>query len=88
MEARIKSQIMTFFKIGGFHLRSEIALLLVAKIKDLSEEDRKEFIDRIFSSIQNQTLETANIEKEHMIDAIRVSLVEQHFKQLISKVLL
>lgn len=80
MEARIKSQVMTFFKIGGFHLRSEVALLLVAKIKDLSEDDRKEFIDKIFSSIQNQTLETANIEKDHMIAAIRVSLIKRNIE--------
>jgi hypothetical protein len=73
MEARVKSQVMTFFKISGFHLRTEVALLLVEKIKDLPDQERKEFIDKIFSSVQNQTLETANIEKEHMLAAIRVS---------------
>lgn len=72
MEARIKTQVMTFFKISGFHLRSEVALMLVEKIKDLQDQERKDFIDKIFSSIQNQTLETANIEKEHMLSAIRV----------------
>lgn len=77
MDTRIKSQVMSFFKIGGFHVRSEVALLLVAKIRDMSEEARQEFIDKIFSSIQNQTLETANIEKEHMIAAIRVSLISE-----------
>lgn len=73
MEARVKSQVMTFFKIGGFHLRSEVAMPLVEKIKALPDQERKELIDRIFSSIQNQTLETASIEKEHMTAAIRVS---------------
>lgn len=73
MDARTKGQVMTFFKISGFHLRSEVAMLLVEKIKDLSEQDRKDFIDKIYASIQNQTLETANIEKENMIAAIRVS---------------
>lgn len=72
MEARVKAQVMTFFKIGGFSLRSEVALLLVEKIKDLDENERKEFIERIFSSIQNQTLETASIEKDNMTAAIRV----------------
>ncbi|CRK99430.1 CLUMA_CG012639, isoform A [Clunio marinus] len=71
METRIKNQVMTFFKIGGFHLRSEIAMLVVDKAKVLSDQKRKEFIDRIYSSIQNQTLETANIEKGHMLAAIR-----------------
>lgn len=75
MEARVKSQVMTFFKIGGFQLRSEVAMLLVEKIKELDAEQRKEFIDKIYSSIQNQTLETASIEKEHMTAAIRVSFV-------------
>lgn len=72
MEARVKSQVMTFFKISGFHLRSEVALLLVDKIKDLPDQERKDFIDKIFTSVQNQALETANIEKNHMIAAIRV----------------
>lgn len=75
MEARVKSQVMTFFKIGGFNLRSDVAILLVEKIKDLNEKERKEFIEKIFSSIQNQTLETASIEKQHMTTAIRVSLL-------------
>lgn len=72
MEARVKNQVVGFFKIGGFHLRSEVAMLLVEKIKDLSEQERKEFIDKIYESIQNQALETANIEKVHMTAAIRV----------------
>jgi ABC-type uncharacterized transport system ATPase component len=80
MEARVKSQVMTFFKISGFHLRSEVALLLVEKIKDLPEKERKEKIDKIFSSIQNQTLETANIEKEHMMAAIRVRSYSSHLQ--------
>ena len=79
MEARIKSQVMTFFKISGFHLRSEVALLVVEKIKDLQDQERKDFIDKIFSSIQNQTLETANIEKEHMLAAIRVIFFESFY---------
>lgn len=74
MEARVKSQVMTFFKIGGFNLRSEVAILLVDKIKELDEEERKVFIGKIFSSIQNQILETASIEQEHMKTAIRVRL--------------
>lgn len=72
MEARVKTQVMQFFKISGFHLRTEVAMLLVEKIKDLSEQERKEFIDKIYTSIQNQSLETANIEKDHMTAAIRV----------------
>lgn len=73
MEAKIKTQVVNFFKIGGFQLRTEVALLLVEKLKDLSADERTEFIDRIYTSIQNQTLESASIEKEHMTAAIRVS---------------
>ena len=76
MEARVKSQVMTFFKIGGFQLRTEVAMLLVPKIKDLGDDERKSFIDKIFVSIQNQTLETANIESEHMNAAIRVRTMQ------------
>lgn len=79
----MKSQVMTFFKIGGFNLRSEIAKLLVDKIKDLPDDDRKQFIDKIYSSIQNQTLETASIEKEHMTAAIRVRASEDVLNKLI-----
>jgi DNA polymerases epsilon N terminal len=78
MDLKVKNQVMTFFKIGGFHLRSEVAMLLVEKIKDFDDGDRKEFIDKIYSNIQNQTLETANIQKEHMEAALRVSLKINH----------
>lgn len=47
-------------------------MILVAKVKDLSDTARKEFIDKVYSNVQNQGLETANIENDHMVSAIRV----------------
>lgn len=72
----VKRQVITFFKIGGFQLRTEVALLLVEKIKDLSEDERQNYIGKVYTSLQNQTLETASIEKEHMTAAIRVRLIQ------------
>lgn len=80
MEARVKSQVMTFFKISGFNLRSEVAKLLVDKIVDFTDNERKEFINKIYSSLQNQTLETASIEKDHMTAAIRVRIYRVAFR--------
>ena len=48
-------------------------MILVAKIKDMSDTARKEFIDKVYSNVQNQGLQTANIESDHMLSAIRVS---------------
>jgi hypothetical protein len=73
MEARIKTQVMTFFKISGFHVRSNVAMMLVEKIKESPENERKAKLDKILSTIQNQNLETANIEEENMKLAIQVS---------------
>lgn len=52
-------------------------MILVAKVKDMTDTARKEFIDKVYSNVQNQGLETANIESQHMLSALRVS---QHFK--------
>lgn len=53
-------------------------MILVAKVKDMSDSTRKEFIDKVYSNVQNQGLETANIEREHMLSAIRVSHLLQY----------
>lgn len=47
-------------------------MILVAKVKDMPDTTRKEFIDKVYSNVQNQGLETANIENDHMLSAIRV----------------
>lgn len=53
-------------------------MILVAKVKDMSDTARKEFIDKVYSNVQNQGLETANIESDHMLSAIRVSHLFQY----------
>lgn len=73
MEQQIKSHVMQFFKLSGYQIRSDVALLLVAKLKDLPENERKTMIDKIFTNIQNQSMETPTIEESNMKAAIRVS---------------
>lgn len=83
MDQQIKTQVIKFFKIGGFQLRSDVAMILVEKIRDFDVDERKKFIDKIFSNIQNQTLETNNIENEQMIAAIRVSKQQAPFFHIV-----
>jgi hypothetical protein len=73
MEQQIKTQIMQFFKLSGYQIRSDVALLLAAKLKELPENERKTMIDKIFSNIQNQSMETSTIGESNMKAAIRVS---------------
>lgn len=74
MELQIKNQVVTFFKLSGYQIRSDVAMLLVAKLKDLPVNERNPMIDKVFTSIQNQSMETTNIEEQNMISAIRVSI--------------
>lgn len=73
MELQLKNQVVTFFKLSGYQIRSDVAMLLVAKLKDLQENERNQLIDKIFTNIQNQTMESTNIEEQNMTAAIRVS---------------
>lgn len=72
MELQIKNQVVSFFKLSGYQIRSDVAMLLVTQIKELSENERKQMIDKIFTSIQNQAMESTNIEEHNMLTAIRV----------------
>ena len=50
-------------------------MILIEKIKDMSDSDKIKYIDKILNHIQNQTLESSNIENIHMEVAIRVGLL-------------
>ena len=71
---KIKLEITRFFKMAGFQMRSEVAVLLVDKIKEFSLEDRKRFLGTALTNIQNQNIENNSIEIENVKSILRVSL--------------
>lgn len=73
---KIKAEIIKFYKIGGFQIRSEVALVLVDKVKDLSNQERREFLNKILGNIQNQNIINNSIESENLISALRVSIIK------------
>lgn len=75
MENQIKSHVMSFFKLSGYQIRSDVAMLLVEKLKELPDNERSSMIDKIFVNIQNQSMETSSIEEANMKAAIRVSCI-------------
>lgn len=79
MELQIKNQIVTFFKLSGYQIKSDVAMLLVAKVKDLPENERTQMVDKIFTNIQNQSMESTNIDESSMVAAIRVKLIDYNF---------
>lgn len=79
MELQIKNQIVTFFKLSGYQIKSDVAMLLVAKVKDLPENERTQMVDKIFTNIQNQSMESTNIDESSMVAAIRVRLIDYNF---------
>lgn len=69
---KIKQEVIKYFKLAGYQIRSENALLLVEKIKELSGEEKREYLAKILLNIQNQNFEINSIEKDNIIAAIRV----------------
>jgi len=55
-------------------MRSEVAMLLVDKIKEFSLEDRKKFLGTALTNIQNQNIENNSIEIENVKSILRVGL--------------
>lgn len=73
----IKNEICKYFKIAGYQLRSENALLLVEKVEQLSKVERREYLGKILANFQNQQNIVANsIEKQNIINALRVSSIK------------
>lgn len=69
---RAKSEIIKYFKLAGYQLRSENALLLVENAKDIVQEERRAYLEKILSNVQNQNIVANSIEKENVLAAIRV----------------
>jgi hypothetical protein len=70
---KIKQEIIKYFKLAGYQIRSENALILVEKIKELSGEEKREYLAKILSNIQNQNIEINSIEKDNILAAIKVN---------------
>ena len=69
---RAKSEIIKYFKLAGYQLRSENALLLVENAKDIAQEERRAYLEKILSNVQKQHNVANSIEKENVLAAIRV----------------
>jgi hypothetical protein len=69
---KYKAEVLKLFKIGGFQIRSDVALIVVDKIKNLSNDERKEFLNKIFANIQNQNIVNNSIEEDNIRTAINV----------------
>lgn len=69
---RQKIEIIKYFKLAGYQLRSENALLLVDNAKDIAEEERRAYLEKILSNVQNQNIVANSIEKDNVLVAIRV----------------
>lgn len=69
----IKNEICKYFKIAGYQLISDNALLLVEELKELTKAERREYLEKILTSFQNQNIVNNSISKENVIAALRVS---------------
>lgn len=68
-----KAHIIKYFKLSGYQLRTENALLLVENAKDLREEELRPYLEKILTNFQNQNIISNSIEKENVLAAIRVN---------------
>ncbi|KAL7037262.1 hypothetical protein ACKWTF_009142 [Chironomus riparius] len=78
---KIKLEITRFFKMSGFQMRTEVAMLLVDKIKEFSLEDRKKFLGTALSNIQNQNIENNSIEIDNVKSILRDSGNRENFNE-------
>lgn len=70
---KIKSEVIRFFKMGGYQIRSEVAMLIVEKIKELELSERKKYLANALINVQNQNIENNSIEAENVKSILRVS---------------
>lgn len=69
-----KAEIIKFFKISGLQIRSEVAIVLLDKYKEINDvKERRKFLDKILINLQNQTINNNSIELENIKLALRVS---------------
>uniref|UniRef100_T1H0P7 DNA polymerase epsilon subunit n=1 Tax=Megaselia scalaris TaxID=36166 RepID=T1H0P7_MEGSC len=68
--AKLKKKIISAFKLSGFQIRSDVANFFVEQLAPFDESDRQKWVLKITQNIQNQKLDSINIEKKHIEKAI------------------
>ena len=75
---KAKTEIVRFFKMSGLQMRSEVAMTLVEKYNAIREsKEKREFLDKILTSIQSQSINNNSVEVENLKFALRVSFEPQ-----------
>lgn len=69
--AKLKAQIVSWFNISGFQIRSEASNYLAEQIAPLGEAARKRWLQDIASHVQGQNLDIPAVEKKHIELAIK-----------------
>lgn len=71
---KAKTEIVRFFKMSGLQIRSEVAMTLVEKYVAIREsKEKREFLDKILTSIQSQSINNNSVEVENLKFALRDS---------------
>ncbi|XP_062555161.1 DNA polymerase epsilon subunit 2 [Armigeres subalbatus] len=68
---KLKAQIVSWFNISGFQIRSEASVFLAEQIVSLAEPTRKQWLQNIAGHVQGQNLDLPVVEKKHIELAIK-----------------
>ncbi|CAH1262221.1 POLE2 [Branchiostoma lanceolatum] len=71
MAGRLKSSIMSAFKMHGLSLRIEASKFLVEALDPVNEVEREEWLDRIIEAVQKQPLESSMIDRVTLEAAVQ-----------------
>ncbi|EAT45964.1 AAEL002785-PA [Aedes aegypti] len=69
--AKLRAQIVSWFNISGFQIRSEASNFLAQQIAPLGKAARKRWLEDIASHVQGQNLDLPAVEKSHIELAIK-----------------
>lgn len=69
-DVKLRRLVSSAFKLSGFSLRSDASSFLMVQLEPLSDEERKEWLDRLTDHIQRQSLTSPSIEKDQIERAI------------------
>jgi hypothetical protein len=65
--------------MSGYDLLSETAMVLVNKIKDMSESEQEKVISDVHSHIMKSKMKSSNLEKQYMEAAVKVRISFESF---------
>lgn len=77
---KVKKYVMMYFNMSGYDLLSETAMVLVDKIKGMSERDQEKIIGEVHSHIMKSKMRSSNLEKKFMEAAVNVRTTWSSFK--------